>query len=409
MRFLPLLAFLLSISAGADTSVPPKNVRVLVYQHINADVPGSFGSTGVEQDFSVKETLGTSVIKAISSDVASAWDELHKVSPQLANDINLGKVDLEPVIKIKANVLGLAWGLTDKIMVAVGAPLMNASVNVKGGYIDTNALKATASSLKAVSDPAVSAKASAFAQALEQLPTLRGEYLQGVIVNEFGYKPVGNWRGEGLGDTTVFSQYRFSNHEIFKHAVKGGVELPTGRKDDPDNLVDVPFGSGYTGSFLETLNDFYVWDDKLMLTANAKYQINWRTNREFRLAPSYDFPLSSNKEIILYNPGDYWQVQGEVGSKVAYGVGAYAQYTIKAKGKDGIRGVRSDYDYGILEHRTNSRTETLKGGVSYSTVPLFMRGKFPVPFKVGLSRSRVVSGVNTERVNLTSLDFEMYF
>ncbi|NUM89113.1 MAG: hypothetical protein HUU37_07915 [Bdellovibrionales bacterium] len=392
--FLPTALLLLSaalpVTIWADTNVPPKNVRVLVYQYVNANVPGSFGSTGVEQDFSVKETLGTSVIKSISSDVAAAWDELHKVSPKLAEEINLGKVDLEPEIKIKANVLGLAWGLTDKLMVAVGAPIMSASVNVKGGYIDTNALKGTASALRAVTDPSVASKAAAFAQALEQLPTLRGEYLQGVIVNEFGYKPVGNWRGEGLGDTTVFAQYRFSNHDIFKHAVKGGAELPTGRKDDPDNLVDVPFGTGYVGSFVESLNDFYVWDDKLMLTGNAKYQINWRANREFRLAPSYDFPLSSWKETILYNPGDYWQVQGEIGSKVGYGVGFYTQYTIKNKGKDGIHGARGDYDYGILEHRTNSRTETWKSSITYSTVPLYMKGRFPVPFKVGLARSRVV-------------------
>lgn len=408
---LALVALLLGNTAQADTAIPPKGVRALVYQYINADVPSSFGSAGVESDFSIKETLGASVIRSISPTTASAYDELAKISPELASEINLGKIDLNPKINVKAHVFGLAWGLNDWLMVAGGFPMMNASVDVSGGYINTGAITNTALGLNSVTDPSVAPKASAMAQVLQQSiePILRGEVLQGIIVNEFQYKPVGDWTASGIGDTSLFLQALAINWDFYKNGYKLGVELPTGRKDDPDNLVDVPFGKGYTASFAEILNDFFVIPEYLTLSLNARYQYNWAADRTFRLAPSTSFPLSAEKENINYKPGNAWGTFFEASTRIARSVSISTGYSIKEKSKDSIRGIRRDYDYGILEHATASRTNAVMAKISYSTVDMFLRNKFPMPFKVGATVSRVVSGINTERVNQVSLDFEMYF
>ncbi len=409
--FIALLFSVSAVYATESTTIPPKGVRAFVYQYVRANVPSSFGETGVEKDFRVNETFGESVIRAISPDTSSAYDQLKAVSPDAAAAINLGNVNVNPDINVDAHVIGLAWGLTDWLMIAGGVPIMKAKVNVEGGYTDLGAVRASIDRLRATTDPAVQAKAFAMADALEQSiqPLLRGEILQGVVVNEFEYKPVGDWEGSGIGDTTLFAEARAINWDFYKSAVKLGVDLPTGRADDPDNLVDVPFGQGYTDTFIESLNDFVVHPEYFIFSVSGRYQENWSANRTFRLAPSIDFPLTSEKETIHYNPGNVWSTTLEASTRFFRALELDVQYTTKHKAKDSIRGTRTDYDYGILEHKTATLTNTAKATLSYSTVDAFLRGKFPVPFKVGTTLSRVVSGINTERVNMVSLDFQMYF
>lgn len=402
-------ALALCSTTRADTTVLPSGVRAFVYKHVRAKVPSSFGENGGIKEFAIRETLGASVIKSISDDTASAYEELHKIDSKLAENINLGQIDMEPTINVSANAFGLAWGLSDRVMIAVGVPVMSADVQLKGGYFNTGSVMAAASALKQHSNPDAKDKAHAMAQVLEQLPTIRGEHLQGVIVNEFGYKPIGHWSGQGVGDTQLFLQAKTYDGDRYDNGAKAGIEIPTGRKDDPDNLVDVPFGTGYFTSFVETIHDVQILPDTLMTTLSARYNYAFSANRTYRLSPSTSFPLTSDKETIHYKPGNSWILGAELSTKVWKSVGLSALYSVKNKGKDTIRGARTDYDYSILEHNTDSRTDTLEATLSFSTVDLFLRKKFPVPFKVGVTAARVVSGRNTERVNQASANFEMYF
>lgn len=406
------LSLLLALTMGkahADTSQVPTGVRALVYKHVEASVPLSYDSQGFTSDYSIREILGTNVITGISADVASAYNELHKVDAALAESVDLGKIDVTPEIKVKADAFGLAWGLSDRLMVAVGVPVMKASVTLSGGYYNSGAIANAAKQLRAITDPNVKDKATAFAQVLEQLPEIKGEYLEGVIVNNFGYKPVGNWYGSGIGDVQLFAQYKTYEGEKYKNALKFGVELPTGRTDDPDNLLDIPFGSGYYKTYLEAQNDYQIVDEYLALNVMGRYQYDWSADRTYRLRPSLSFPLTSDKENIHYKPGNVWLFGTELSTKLWKSVGFSTALSRKIKSRDSIHGARSNYDYALLEHGTDTRTDTLEATLSYSTVDLFLRKRFPVPLKIGATVSRVIAGRNTEQVNQTSLNFEMYF
>jgi hypothetical protein len=129
-----ILIFLLSFglaqeAAIADTNTLPRGVRAFVYKHVRAAVPSSYSNSGALQDFSLRETLGPSVIKSIGPDVASAYEELHKIDANLAENINLGQIDMEPEIRVQANAFGLAWGLSDRLMIAVGLPIIRPSLD----------------------------------------------------------------------------------------------------------------------------------------------------------------------------------------------------------------------------------------------------------------------------------------
>ena len=409
-------SFFCAFSAFAiDTVVLPENVRAFVFKHAEASVPDSYGSTGVEKSFAVQETLTAALIKSVSPDVEDAYNKLYALDANLASNLNMGYVDLAPKINVKANAFALAWGLTDRWMIATAIPVMSADVSLSGGFYNTMSINQTVSALQAyASDPskaqAARNQALALANALSAgVPQPKGEYLQGVIVNDYGYKPVGNWNASGIGDLQVFSVYKLINNDNYKQAIKGGIDLPTGRIDDPDNLLDVPFGTGYFATYLETLHDFVLVPGLLTFSSGARYTYNWSTDRTFRLSPSSTFPLTSRKESLSYKPGNSITLAGEVSAKFFRSLGGYVNYTYKRKESDSIQGVDPSYNYTILSTNTNSSAHSFAVGVSYSTVDLFLRKKFPVPFKLGISMSRVFRGINTERVNITSADFEMYF
>jgi len=413
--FQPILLLVFSIFFAtpnailyADTTVLPSGVRAFVYKHIEANISSSFDKQGVESSFQIKERLGSSVIKSISSDAASAYDELHKIDSALAESVDLGTIDLDPEITASANIFALGWGLSDSIMVIGALPVMKANVTLRGGYTNTGAISSAAKQLKSIQDSR-QAKASAFAQVLEQLPSIRGEYLQGALVNDLGYKPIGSWSGTGIGDAIVYTQWRFVNKDTYKQGAKFGMELPTGAVDDPDNLVDIPFGSGYYATYVESLHDFNLWRNIFSLSFTGRYQYQWPTTRTYRLAPSVDFPLTAVKENIHYKPGNYYSAGAEFGTKLFQSIGANIGYSIRVKNKDKIPGKDPNYDYGILESKTDTIIRKAEVSVSYSTVNLYTRGKFPVPFKIGSTYNKVLSGMNTERISQVSLDFEMYF
>ena len=410
-----LLAVALSIpsllnQAMADTEVLPAGARALVFKLTTAEVPGSYGLSGQTQDFSVRETLGVNVIQSISPDVKKAYQQLHDLAPQAAEAISLGKIDMTPEIKVKATTFALAWGLTDRIMIAAGVPIMKGDVAVHGGFITSDSIKNAATALRNIDGTAdVKNRANALAQALEQLPTVSGENVQSVIVNDFGYKPVGSWTGSGIGDVQLFLQAKTYDGDFYKNGAKIGSVLPTGRTKDPDNLVDIPFGNGYFSPFVESIHDFYFWKEYLVLSVTGRYEYAMPASRTYRLSPSTDFPLTSMKEDIPYKPGNVWSASAELSTKLFNSFSIASSYTIKTKAKDSISGTSPTYNYSILEYKTDYQSREVEAGISYSTVDLFLKKKFAVPFKVGFSVTRVVAGRNTEQVNTSNLNFEMYF
>jgi hypothetical protein len=393
----------------ADTAQVTAGVRAFVYKHVEAQIPISYDSEGISYDLAVKEILGTSVIRSISPEVVSAYQQLHQVDSKLAESIDLGKIDLTPSIDVQADAVGLAWGLSDRVMIAAGLPVMKASVTLEGGYYNSGAVANAARQLRTISNPETRAKALAFAQVLEQLPEIRGGHLQGILVDHYGYKPVGNWQGSGIGDARLFLHMKLYKGDIYKNAFRVGAEIPTGRQDDPDNLLDIPFGSGYYKTYVETQQDIQLWKDDLVLNLNGRYQYHWDADRVFRLKPSRSFPLTRNKELIHFKPGNSWILGAELSAKLTRSISVSAGLSRKTTSQDSIRGQRTDYDYGILEDGTESQADNLEAGITYSSVNSFLLKEFPVPFKIGASISRVFAGRNTEQVHQTQLNFELYF
>jgi hypothetical protein len=245
---------------------------------------------------------------------------------------------------------------------------------------------------------------------MEQLPTLRGENLQDIVVNAYRYKPVGDWSASGFGDAQLYGQYLFHDGAHIKNAAKLGANLPTGRPNDPDNILDVPFGRGYLGTFIEAMNDIYLLsEDRLILNAYARYEYNWPTVQAMRLPSNASMPLTADRGDVRIEPGDSWTFIGGAESRVLYDLRIYGNYIFYYKNRDRMSGDRNDYDYSILATGTDGHGRTAEIGAFYSTTDLYLKKKFPIPFKVKGSYAQTLAGNNMEIVDMAYVEFQLYF
>ena len=63
---------------------------------------------------------------------------------------------------------------------------------------------------------------------------------------------------DGIGDIQLGGKYQYWRSQDLRLTAGGGVRFPTGRQDDPDDLVDMSWSSGAYGLFARFQHDYLV-------------------------------------------------------------------------------------------------------------------------------------------------------
>ena len=74
----------------------------------------------------------------------------------------------------------------------------------------------------------------------------------------YGYERFETWSDNGIGDIILGGRYQYFKNDQWRLAFTGGVSMPTGDADNPDNLLDMPFGTGTWGLVFQFQNDYIV-------------------------------------------------------------------------------------------------------------------------------------------------------
>ena len=408
--FFFLISLMMGISASADTNIVPQGVRALVFHWVQADIHGFLDQNGRSAPYSFKENLGAPLIERASPQAGALLNRLRTLDPGLVESMGLGTIDVQADAHVDAKAYAMAFGVSKNFMLVGVVPTYDATVTVKGDFTTSGSIRSAANTLRtnAVGNPN-SSEMIALSQLLDQLPSINGNHLQGVLVNDYKYKPVGNWSAQGIGDLQFFGQVKYVDGPIYRQGAKMGAEIPTGRTDDPDDLVDVSFGKGHFTTFVEMLNDWYFLGDRIILAANARYAYQWSHRPRYRLIADPSLPISSESEELDRKPGNIATFNTEIDIKTISELYFYTMYTYALKEKDQIHGTRSDFDYHLLEERTNYQSQTAEIGLFFSTAKLFQRKAFPVPMRLGMSYGKVVAGLNIEKTEYAAMRMEFYF
>jgi hypothetical protein len=306
--------------------------------------------------------------------------------------------------------LSLMYGVTDKLTVGFTLPYYWQRNLVKARLDSLNATvgkNASLNTLAPISQPGTVPLTT------QDVLALLGRGLDidhdGIIdIPGFGYKRFKTWSEKGIGDLEVGGRYQYFNNEAWRLAFTGGVRLPTGKMDDPDNLVDLDFGSGAYALLFRFHHD-YTGIKNLVLNGSIEYDLILPQRTTLRIPDDVNLPLTANREKVRRNIGDLFGLKLSAEYTFLKGLSASLTYHFEGKLQDRVTGDRG-FNYNSVEEETATRSHVCIVGLTYSTIPLFTEKKFPFPLSVTLSyRDRFAGKNNVLDTQYIHLTFQMFF
>jgi hypothetical protein len=224
----------------------------------------------------------------------------------------------------------------------------------------------------------------------------------------FGFKRFETWSDNGVGDLEAGFRYQYLKTKHWRLALTSGVRFPTGRVDDPDNLVDSAFGMGaYALPF--RVNTDFIGIANVVLHTTLSYDL-YLPDRQVKRVPDHvNQPITANKEEVKRDLGDIVRVEVSGRYTLLQGLSMSGLYEFGAKWKDRVSG-KQGFAYTSLEEETNWTSHIFIVGLSYTTVPLYLAKRFPVPLITSIAyRDRFAGSNNALDTKFISLQIQAFF
>ncbi|MGA9539393.1 MAG: transporter, partial [Desulfobacterales bacterium] len=213
-----------------------------------------------------------------------------------------------------------------------------------------------------------------------------------VDIPGYGFQRFEDYSGSGFSDIEIGLRYQYLNTPNWRLAFTGGVRLPTGDIDDPDNLTDIPFGSG-AWALLFRLNNDYTGIEKLVLNATLKYDLVLPDSATVRVPEDPNQPITANKEKVHRNQGDIFEIELSGTYQFLQSLSLSLLYDYSFALKDSVSGDMG-YAYDSLEDESDWTAHYFTIGLNYSTIPLYAEKKFPIPMTASIEYENWFAGSN---------------
>ncbi|HYX38915.1 MAG TPA: hypothetical protein VE954_37895 [Oligoflexus sp.] len=404
-----VLAFALLLSAGAasafeSTKTLPQGVR-------NLNIRGLYTSTSEKTDpngnsISLAEALWRplrfrSILSTEDDPLKRTQLEAFLVQQGISKEQSVGDfyADLNARINVWAPIVG--WGLSNDMTLAVAVPYYSTSTDIEPGF-RTN--QGAEDFLARLTTDSMNNYGSA-QEAVEKFRDAIGRLNRKLV--KYNYSQLGSWNQTGWGDTTLALKYRAVNQDVLKFAVTGGVVVPTGRRDSPSILTDLPLGDGQWDVFSQLTFDQQL-TSSVFLNQFARYtyqapdrrRIPWKTYDE-----SIEVPVNSTEFKYGDKVDGGLSVQYEsLVTGVTAGLGAL--YYRKFGDRYEVSEIDSKNE---LQRWTDQNAEYAQARVGYSTVEAFRRKEFPLPASISMEYRRQLASRNTPITDFAQMDINLFF
>lgn len=304
--------------------------------------------------------------------------------------------------------MALEYGVTDRLQVGLYIPYIWAENKVDAQLNTANATIGKNAAINTLAPLAVPGTVPLTAQDAKNLLS-SGLQVGSTFIPGLGFKPFDTWKGNGFGDFDLGARYQFVKTVNWRAAAGLGLKFPTGKEDDPDNLVDWALGNGAYAPLFRLSTDYTGIKD-LVLNATVKYDWYLPSTQTKRVPNSVTAPITTNPKVeVDLDIGDVFRVETGVEYYFTKEWKASVTYQYGAKQKDGASGP-AGFNFNAIEERTDWTEHVLGGGVSYDTSQLFLQKKFPLPFQISLGYSNRFAGTNYSlKAQYLSVGLQIYF
>ena len=106
----------------------PKGVHMGIYRNIRtSEISSTYDNKNQNSPLSFTVEADTKFLTELDSD--DILGDLKDISPEAYNILNLGTYHLDIKANVNVDVLGMAYGITDKLTIYTGVPIYKAEVN----------------------------------------------------------------------------------------------------------------------------------------------------------------------------------------------------------------------------------------------------------------------------------------
>ena len=372
----------LSIARADNAAVLPAGVS-RVYGDFYHYLPTTerYNPDGDREDIAYPYTNAS-----LDSDVLTV---LAPLDPLVGGNASIGDVAVSYEYDIDVLDAGYNYGINDKLTVGFHIPYYWIRNNVDASFSSANANVGL--------NPATGACCIPIALGGQPMDT---QDVQNLIQSEYGFSPIENWSGEGIGDIEVGAKYRFFLEKSSAFAMTGGLRIPTGHADDPDDLTDVAWSYGNYALLLRLHYDYKLsnlWrktPTQLHQLVPAPGDVIFNTTFRFdymlpdqkvkRVGDSPDQTFTNNREKVSRKLGNLFNIEVSGKYQISEAFAFTALYTYAFKQKDQISGTMG-YDYASLEANTDATQQVLILRASYSTLGAYREKKTAIPMEITLA------------------------
>jgi hypothetical protein len=396
-----LLAIMLLVPLHAavadDAQVLPQGVF-----HLSVEASFSFPVTERFTSNGGTEALATDFNRDLNSTVFSDLRLVEAGFRLPEGSATFGRSVVDFTRHIQITTVRAAYGLTDRLSLGVRVPY----------WTQENQVQATLDNRTATVgfNPAVPGGVAPLGVPGTRPPTT--EDIQ-AFVERLGFRRVETWSDASFSDSFAGGKYQYFQSEHWRLAATGRVRFPTGRWDDPNNLVDFPTGFDAWEPGLELHQDV-VWQrpgrtrrlgvlttGELVLNTRFQYEAIFPDTKPFRVCPIHQPICPHFDPHVRRDLGDL--VEAELAGTVGLlpGLTLMPMYTYTHKFQDQFRGDRG-FDYGQLQAQTETDFHTLELRLAYTTALLVAQQRFPVPLSLSVRYIDRVAG-NNNRLAIRAL------
>lgn len=401
------LGLFASSSFGASYDTLPKGVDMFVIKHVmTSKIESKYDANHQDNSLSLKENFTSSKLENINSALKTYFDELKAMSPDAYNQFSLGEFEADAYAQVNAQGIGLAKGLTDRLTFYGSLPVYHIKTNVSFRQSQKSNIAAIQN---AVQNAQTTSATSGFAKQLTlQLPETNEQLLQSLVVNHYGYKALGSWEKDALGDAELGMIYRLTDFADKGLAISGGFVFPTGDADDPDSLQDVPTGDGQYDAFVESMAGISFFDNTIALDLKTRFTYQFATKKTFRTTNDPNLPLSRTKETMSEKLGNKIDATVSMTYNTTSWLNFNSSLIFSETGASTYKATDPQVK-AVLERNSISSNQWARVGVGFSSVELYKRKKMDIPCEVNLSAQKLLNAKNSANYTRFDLDFRLYF
>ncbi len=334
--------------------------------------------------------------------------------PLLGDALSRGNLGVEVEAHRSQYYLMYGRGLSEKISLAVVLPMIKQTVDIRHSLTGNNTARDIYDGFAASNVGAM----TELVDTLKLLSSINTEDFQKLLESK-GYSRISNRNESAPGDLQIGTRFGYFPKRKIEAGFFSGdvgaafqntVTIPTGKLQPTSELTGIDFGQGAWDTTLSHATH-YSPRRSFTLLHGIQYTYRLPSSRLKRVrSHAGDFiPDASSEENLTMNLGDKFATT--LGARYRFNEVVSLDYSYEwaFKGKDVYTGSRSDSDYSYLSDGTDQRTEILTVMATFSTVPLFLSGRFAAPGDFILSWNQPIRGKNSMIAPFGTAELALYF